>query len=102
MPKKGHKANKCRSNRWKPGRRNGRKSGNTHHMETTEEEEEEYTDMSHAYQQLQLDYESKQYTTINTHKGLLQYTRLPHGISSAPGIFHILNRPVGGKCHVPI
>ena len=25
------------------GRRNGRKSGNTHHMEPTEEEEEEYT-----------------------------------------------------------
>ena len=40
--KKGHKASKCRSNR-KPGRRNGRKSGNTHHMETTEEEEEEYS-----------------------------------------------------------
>ena len=40
--KKGHKANKCRSNR-KPGRRNDQKSGNTHHMETTEEEEEEYT-----------------------------------------------------------
>ena len=40
--KKGHKADKCRSNR-KPGRRNVRKSGNTHHMETTEEEEEECT-----------------------------------------------------------
>ena len=37
--KKGHKASKCPSNR-KPGRRNGRKSGNTYHMETTEEEEE--------------------------------------------------------------
>ena len=41
--KKGHKVNRCRCKR-KPGRRNGRKSGNTHHMETTEEtEEEEYT-----------------------------------------------------------
>ena len=38
--KKGQRANKCRSSR---GRRNGRKSGHTHHMETTEEEEEEYT-----------------------------------------------------------
>ena len=37
-------------------------------------------DMSQAYQQLQLDDESKQYTTINTHKGLFQYTRLPYGI----------------------
>ena len=36
---------------------------------------------------MQLDDESKQYTTINTHKGLFQYTRLPYGISSAPGIF---------------
>ena len=44
-------------------------------------------DMIQAYQQLQLDDESKQYTTINTHKGLFQYTRLPYGISSAPGIF---------------
>ena len=44
-------------------------------------------DMSQAYQQLQLDDESKWYTTINTHKGLFQYNRLPYGISSAPGIF---------------
>ena len=44
-------------------------------------------DMSQAYQQLQLDHESKRYTTINTHKGLFQYNRLPYGISSAPGIF---------------
>ena len=43
-------------------------------------------DMSQAYQQLQLDDEFKQYTTI-THKGLFQYTRLPYGISSVPGIF---------------
>ena len=33
-------------------------------------------DMSQAYQQLQLDHESKRYTTINTHKGLFQYNRL--------------------------
>ena len=26
-------------------------------------------------------------TTINMHKGLFQYTHLPYGISSAPGIF---------------
>ena len=44
-------------------------------------------DMSQAYQQLQLDDESKRYTTINTHKELFQYNRLPYGNSSAPGIF---------------
>ena len=43
--------------------------------------------MSQAYQKLQLDDESKQYTTINKQKGLFQYTRLPYGISPARGIF---------------
>ena len=44
-------------------------------------------DLSQAYQQLPLDEESKKYVVINTHRGLFQYTRLPFGISSAPGIF---------------
>ena len=44
-------------------------------------------DMSQAYQQLLLSEESKQFTTINTHKGLFRYNRLPYGISSAPGIY---------------
>ncbi len=44
-------------------------------------------DLSQAYQQLPLEDDSKQYTTINTHRGLFQYNRLPYGISSAPGIF---------------
>lgn len=44
-------------------------------------------DLSQAYKQLCLDYESRQYATINTHKEFFQYTRLPIGISSAPGIF---------------
>ncbi len=44
-------------------------------------------DMSQAYQQLELDDDSKQYVTINTHKGLFRYNRLPFGVSSAPGIF---------------
>ena len=44
-------------------------------------------DMSQAYQQLLLDEESKKFTTINTHKGLYQYNRLPFGVSSASGIF---------------
>ena len=43
--------------------------------------------MSQAYQQFLLHGEAKQYTTINTHKGLFQYNCLPYGISSAPGTF---------------
>ena len=44
-------------------------------------------DMSQAYQQIELDDESKQYVVINTHKGLFRYNRLPFGVSSAPAIF---------------
>ena len=44
-------------------------------------------DLAQAYQQVPLDVDSKKLTTINTPKGLYQYTRLPFGISSAPSIF---------------
>ena len=44
-------------------------------------------DLAHAYLQVPLDAESKKFTTINTHRGLYEYNRLPFGISSAPAIF---------------
>ena len=43
--------------------------------------------MSQAYQQLILDPESHDLVTINTHRGLFRYTRLPFGVASALGIF---------------
>ncbi|KAK3087172.1 hypothetical protein FSP39_002564 [Pinctada imbricata] len=50
---------------------------------------ETYTklDMNQAYNQLLLDEDSKKYVTINTHKGLFTYNRLPYGVSSSGGIF---------------
>ena len=44
-------------------------------------------DLSQAYQQMLLDEKSKELVTINTHKGLFRYTRLPFGVASAPAIF---------------
>ena len=44
-------------------------------------------DIAHAYQQIPLDEESKNSVSINTHKGLFRYNRLPFGVHSAPGIF---------------
>ena len=43
--------------------------------------------MSRAYQQIVLDEDSREYVTINTHKGLYRPTLLPFGVSSASAIF---------------
>ena len=44
-------------------------------------------DLSHVYQQILLDKESRKYVTINTYLGLYRYTRLPFGAVAAPAIF---------------
>ena len=44
-------------------------------------------DLTQAYQQMPLEEESQQYSTITTHKSLYQFTRLPFGVASAPAIF---------------
>ena len=44
-------------------------------------------DLTHAYQQMKLTEDSRNYVTINTHRGLFRYTRLPFGVASAPSIF---------------
>ena len=38
-------------------------------------------DLSHAYQQVLLEPESRKYVTINTYKGLYRYNRLPFGVA---------------------
>ena len=44
-------------------------------------------DLANAYLQIPLDEASQKPVTINTHKGLYKYNRLPFGISAAPSIF---------------
>ena len=44
-------------------------------------------DLREAYLQLELDESSREYTTINTHKGLFRATRLAFGIKSAVAVF---------------
>ena len=45
-------------------------------------------DLAHFYQEIELEEEYRKYVTINTHKGLFQYTRLPFGVVSTLAVFH--------------
>ena len=45
-----------------------------------------YLANSHAYAQLNVDKESKEYLTISTYKGLYSYLKLPYGVKSSPKI----------------
>lgn len=47
-------------------------------------------DLADAYLQLEVDPGSREPLTINTHRGLFQYTRLPFGVKTAPTIFQQL------------
>ena len=54
-------------------------------------------DLSQAYQQLPLDENSKKLLVVNTPRGLYRYTRLPYGVSTAPGIFQsVMDRILQG------
>ena len=58
-------------------------------------------DLSSAYQQLLLEQQSRELVTINTHKGLYRYTRLPFGVSAAPAIFQrTMDSILSGLPHV--
>ncbi|CAH8452171.1 unnamed protein product [Schistosoma rodhaini] len=47
-------------------------------------------DLADAYLQVEVDEASKELLTINTHRGLFQYNRLPFGVKTAPSIFQQL------------
>lgn len=54
-------------------------------------------DFSDAYLQIELDEESREFCSINTHKGTYQFQRLPFGVKSGPGIFQsIVDRMLDG------
>ena len=58
-------------------------------------------DLAQAYNQVTLDEESKELTTINTHKGLYRWTRLPYSVASSPAIFQeIMDKVLQGLHHV--
>ena len=62
-------------------------------------------DLQQAYLQLQLEEESRKYVTVNTHRGLFEYIRLPFGMASAPALFQktmdtILQDLPGVKCYL--
>ena len=62
-------------------------------------------DLTHPYQQFEINEASKQYLTINTHKGLYRYQRMPYGVTSAPSIFQsvmdkLLNGIPGVQCYL--
>lgn len=62
-------------------------------------------DLTQAYLQFELEPESQKYCTINTHRGLYQFKRLPFGIASAPALFQkvmdtILQGAPGAMCYI--
>lgn len=62
-------------------------------------------DLKQAYLQMEVDEASKPYVTINTHRGLYQYQRLPYGIASAPALWQramdqVLQGIEGVQCYI--
>ncbi|XP_031550150.1 uncharacterized protein K02A2.6-like [Actinia tenebrosa] len=62
-------------------------------------------DLRQAYLQMEVDEQSKHYLTVNTHRGLFQYQRLPYGVASAPAIWQramdqVLQCRPGVQCYL--
>ncbi|XP_018396139.1 PREDICTED: uncharacterized protein K02A2.6-like [Cyphomyrmex costatus] len=54
-------------------------------------------DLSDAFLQIEIDEQSKHLLTINTHRGLYVYNRLPFGVTTAPGEFQsIIDSMISG------
>uniref|UniRef100_A0A7I4Z6K6 Reverse transcriptase domain-containing protein n=1 Tax=Haemonchus contortus TaxID=6289 RepID=A0A7I4Z6K6_HAECO len=54
-------------------------------------------DFADAFLQVEVDNDSKELLTINTHRGLYRYSRLPFRVISAPGIFQqIIDSMISG------
>ncbi|XP_055616766.1 uncharacterized protein K02A2.6-like [Toxorhynchites rutilus septentrionalis] len=54
-------------------------------------------DLSDAFLQMEVDESSRRMLTINTHRGLYEYNRLPPGVKAAPGAFQqIIDTMLGG------
>ncbi|XP_062556755.1 uncharacterized protein K02A2.6-like [Armigeres subalbatus] len=54
-------------------------------------------DLSDAYLQVEIDQDSRKLLTINTHKGLFEFTRLSPGVKTAPGAFQeIVDNMIAG------
>ncbi|XP_065082460.1 uncharacterized protein K02A2.6-like [Ochlerotatus camptorhynchus] len=57
-----------------------------------------HLDLSDAYLQVVVEEESRKLLTVNTHRGLFQYNRLPPGVKSASGAFQrIIDSMVAGS-----
>ena len=62
-------------------------------------------DLRQAYLQMEVEEESKTYLTVNTHRGLYQYQRLPYGVVSAPAVWQramdqVLQGIPGVQCYL--
>jgi len=62
-------------------------------------------DLNQAYLQMHVEEQSREMLTVNTHKGLFRYCRLPFGITSAPALFQraidqILSGLPGVQCYL--
>ena len=55
-------------------------------------------DLRQAYLQMEVEEESKTYLTVNTHRGLYQYQRLPYGVASA--MDQVLQGIPGVQCYL--